>query len=1576
MSVAAKRSRLSSKSSVAKTSSPQAPKDFIDAFYEHVLPEDLTLFTKEDQARIASSIWNMAIARKPGKPSVRVFNPSPEIHGWTVDHTVIEIVTDDMPFLVDSVTGVLQKNGITVHMVIHPVLKLREGDRFDSLIHIQIDHCFDAAKLKALENEVRATLDEVRAAVADWPKMLDRMREAMPEIPEQIAKSTSGDDPAELQAFMQWLIEDNFTFLGYREIDLEEDNDTVSAIKVVESSGLGVLRDSGAHMFGGLRDTEKRHTEALAKYHRRNEVLSIMKTHAVSRVHRVVPMDAIFVRRFNEKGAVIFERLFVGLFTSKTYGQIPREVPILRKKIENVVKRLSFPPKSHNGRNLMHILCTYPHDELFQIPEDQLYSNVLGILQLQERARVALFLRRDPFDRYVTYLIYVPRDRYDSALRKRIQKYLEETFKGTAVTWQANIDNSLLSRAFGTIRLSPDSPFPDPEKVEAEVREMCRTWLSRLRDRLVESYGEAAALAELDRYGDVFPKAYQDAIDPADALEDVRNLNLMRKNPRLMVDIIEKENGRLCLKLLQPERPLLLSESLPLIENMGLKIDYMSGPYETRLKDMPPVYIHEFVGVPARPSEAAFEKTKPVFEEMLAKVWSGEAENDMFNGLALRAGLDWRSVVLLRCFARYLRQLRIPYSHEMIASAMLTHPNLARQICALFMTRHNPALRNAERDANTAAIEADVTGALAQVNALEEDRIIRRYLNLVRASLRTNFFQRDEAGKPKTYLSIKFDSRAVDFMPLPKPLFEIFVYSPRVEAVHLRGGKVARGGIRWSDRRDDFRNEILGLMKAQMVKNTVIVPVGSKGGFIVKHPPAEQDKVQAEGIACYKTMMQGLLDITDNAKNGKIVPPVDVVRHDPDDPYLVVAADKGTAKFSDIANGISRDYGFWLDDAFASGGSAGYDHKGMGITARGAWEAVKRHFREMGKDIQSEPFTCIGVGDMSGDVFGNGMLLSPKMLFIGAFDHRHIFCDPTPDPVKSRAERQRLFDLPRSKWSDYNRALISKGGGVFARTEKTIKISPEMKKAFGIAADSLSPADLIQAMLKADVELLYFGGIGTYVKSSKEQSAEVSDRANEALRVDASDLRAKVIGEGANLALTQRGRIEYASKGGRLNTDAIDNSAGVDTSDHEVNIKILLRRAIDRKSLTFPARDKLLASMTGEVGRMVLCDNYLQTEALTMAEVQAADVFPVHVRCMQIMEHEGLLNRAVEYLPDDAEIEERKELGKGLTRPEIAVVFAYAKLWLYQKILDSTIPDDPALIREVESYFPEALRKSYAKDIAHHQLRREIVATMVTNDLINRTGVRVMLPMAERDDVEGVVRSYLLARELLGISGIWMEIEALDNKISASEQISMLLSVRSALAKAMGRLMNNRDALTRLDASIKGHIKGIEKLNVWLEKNAEGRTLETDEAFKNAPKDLSAKIARIQMLSGAIDLLGLADKNKTPIADLASLFFDLGNRLEIGWLTQTALKKAQNLKQREVMGMVCERLSVHQRRLTVLLAASKIKGQSQKIAAWAQKNADKLKHYDAIVTRCRATGGGVDIATLLLADERLSELTA
>jgi glutamate dehydrogenase len=1584
-----------------------APRDFTEAFYAHVAPADLKMFSDNERQRIVASSWQLAQNRKIGNLNLRIFNPAPTHDGWTVDHTVLETVNDDMPFLVDSVTAALQTRGLSVHLVIHPVMHVRrdaqgnwqgiakdsekkaEGVHAESIMHLQFDHCLEQAVLKEIESDIRTVLADVRMAVADWPKMRQRVTEAIEGAAASKLEESAGENTEEAREFLRWLFENNFTFLGYRDIDLVQEGSKLTAIKIVASSGLGVLRDKEIRAFGGLRDmsTQSSHIQ---RYVRQHQLIVVTKTNLRSRVHRPVPMDAVFVRRFDKDGSIIGERLFVGLFTSQSYVQSPRTIPFLRLKINRVIDRADLNPSSHDGKALVHILNTYPHDELFQISEDELFRNSMGILQLQERARVALFVRYDPFGRFATCLVYVPRDRYDSVLRARIQTFLEHAFDGKAEEPHVRIDESLLARAFITLRLDPSSPRPDLFKLEDELRELCRAWTDRLRDSLVAEHGEAAALALLRRYGDAFPPAYRDGTPPVMAVRDIYNLERGKVvvPARLMVDLSPPdEAGLLHLKLYRAEHAIALSEALPLIENMGLKIEYMSGPHEVHPADSDKsLFIHEFVGRPGHPSVVDFNRIKPAFEESFLKVWTGDIENDLFNALTLRTGMNWREIRVLRTMARYLRQLRIPYSHEMMAATFLAHPQITQLIYGLFFMRHDPDLKG-DRAARCREIESRINEALAKVDALEEDRIIRRYINLVHSSLRTNHFQRAADGAPKPYISIKFDSRTVEFMPLPKPLCEIFVYSPRVEAVHLRGGKVARGGIRWSDRRDDFRNEILGLMKAQNVKNCVIVPVGSKGGFIVKRPPPEADKFQAEGVACYRLMMSGMLDITDNRVGNKIVPPENVVRHDEDDPYLVVAADKGTAKFSDIANGISQDYKFWLDDAFASGGSAGYDHKQMGITARGAWEAVKRHFREVGKDIQGkDEFTCIGVGDMSGDVFGNAMLLSKHTRLLAAFDHRHIFCDPDPHAATSFAERQRLYNLPRSSWADYDAKKISKGGGVFARSEKSIKLSPEMKKAFGIAADTMAPAEFVQALLKSKVDLLYFGGIGTFIKASAETHEEVGDRASEPLRVDACDVQATIIGEGANLGMTQKGRIEYAMKGGRLNTDAIDNSAGVDTSDHEVNIKILMRKMIDRGTMTIEARNKVLASMTDEVGELVLRDNYMQTQALTVAEARAPELLSTHVRCMHVLEKAGLLNRAVEFLPDSVEIAERQRSSKGLTRPELAILLAYAKMWLYQQLLTSNLMSDEFLQDDLISYFPTLLRNKYGKEIEQHQLRHEIIGTAITNSIVNRAGIHFMLSMAERTgkDTADIARAYLIAREAFDLRTLWAEIEALDNKVPAKAQTEMLLAINYMLKGSVHWLLTEIDMPSKLAATAATYRKGVEQLVGWLNKHpgdlsGSYKQTETDLMTQGVPAALAQRISLMPLLGTALDLTRLADESDGTISAIAETFFGLGHRLGLDWLFERAHAfVADTPWQREAINAILEDLADSHRNLTALIVGKAAKGKKaasngQKLSDWLMRNAAGIERYDGLLSEWR-TVGAVDVAMLTLAGRQLAAL--
>ena len=1584
-----------------KTGTLLPPASFTNSFFTNLLRDDLATLSRAERQRLTASIWQLAQRRPKGTVNLRLFNPTQEKDGWAVDHTVLEIVNDDMPFLLDSVTGELQRRGLTVHLSIHPVQCVRrdakghllgmsegfaceEGDHPECFMHIQFDRCLDSNSLDEIAQALRQILDDVRASVEDWGAMRDRLKETAAALHAPKGTSLANEDIAEAKSFLTWFDDNHFTFLGYRKLDLIQEGDQMRW-KVIGDSGLGILRDENVRLFGGLRDLSSQ-PAGVKSFLREQRLIVVVKTNQRSHVHRSVPMDALFVQRYDEAGNIIGEHLFVGLFTATAYAQSAREIPYLRRKILQVVARANFDPKSHNGKALAHTLDDYPRDELFQIDTDDLLRHSLGIVQLQERARVALFLRRDPFGRFVTALLYVPRERYDSALRTKIEKKLESAFQGDVSDTIVRVDHSRLARIFMTIIIGTDAPHPDHGALESSLRELCRTWQDRLLDSLQTRVGNGKALSWFRRYGEAFPPSYRGTTSPAAAVDDIQALEQTNGLKKRVVELsLPNEQGLVRLKLFQPDQPLDLSEVLPLIENMGLNVEYTAGPHEIAPKDTDAkIYAHAFICRAGQKPVVPFPTLKPLFEEAFERVWTRDVENDVFNALTLRAGLPWREVVALRAMARYLRQLRIPYSHEMMGTTLLAHPETTRLLVELFLTNHDPDWRG-DRVKPVAALTSKINERLAAITAIEEDRIVRRYLNLIQAALRTNYFQRAKDGTPKTYLSIKFNSRAIDYIPLPKPLVEIFVYSPRVEAVHLRGGKVARGGIRWSDRRDDFRNEILGLMKAQMVKNTVIVPLGSKGGFIVKQPPAEADKFHAEGVACYRTMMCGLLDLTDNRVGNKIVSPERVVRHDGDDPYLVVAADKGTAKFSDIANGISQEYGFWLDDAFASGGSAGYDHKAMGITARGAWEAVKRHFREIGKDIQTTDFTCVGVGDMSGDVFGNGILLSPHIQMIGAFDHRHIFCDPTPDAAKSHKERARMFELPRSSWADYDRSKISKGGGVFSRTEKSIALSPEIKKAFGLTADSVPPNKLIQAMLYAKVDLLYFGGIGTYVKASDETHEEAGDRANDALRVDGRDLQASVLGEGANLGLTQRGRIEFAMKGGRLNTDAIDNSAGVDTSDHEVNIKILLRKLVTSGQLALPARNKLLASMTDDVGRLVLRDNYLQTQALTVAETQAVTLLPLHARSLRALEKSGLLNRAIEFLPDEAELTERARLGKGLTRPELSVLLAYAKIWLYDQLLASDLPDDAFLQEDLLFYFPPTLQKKYAKEIAQHQLRREIIATSLTNSIINRAGPHFIFAIAERTGASAadIARAYRLVRAAFDLHGLWRDIASLDNKVPTTVQTAMLLDINRMLTHVVPWFLT-QGLPEKLTPAIAHYRDGVQKLAAWLAKSpAEigGRlqTAEQDLLRQGVPATLARTLSLMPYLTTAPDLTRLATQAKCGIDEAAAIFFGLGRRLNLDWLRERAetFTGADTPWQREAVAALLEDLHANQRALATNAlgkkTGGKAKGGNDLLSQWTTQNATRLESYDCLLNELRAAPT-FDLAMLTLASRALGAL--
>ena len=1161
---------------------------FVRAYYAHVAPDDLSDRSDLDLYGAALAHWNLARVRQPGETKVHVYTPNVEEHGWESEHTVVETVVDDMPFLVDSVSMEVTRNGSAIHLVIRPIMRMRrdEDGRLlevgaeeglpESLIHVEIDRQAGPEELERLRAGLCRVLGDVRAAVEDWPSMRERIGDVVAEL---VDAPVDPDERPEARDLLEWMNDGHFTFLGYREYEiLTEDGEDV--LRAAPGSGLGILRATDEQpmslSFAQLPPEVRRLARA-------KSLLNLTKANSRATVHRPSYLDYVGVKRFDAAGEVTGERRFLGLYTHTAYSASPWEIPVLRRKAQRVVERSGLLRGSHDHKALVEILETYPRDELFQISEDELFETALGILHLGERRRVRLFVRRDAFGRFLSCLVYLPRERFDTRNRQRVQDILQEAFHGTSVDYSTRVSESVQARLHVVVYTEPGTvPEYDVAEIEARLAAATRAWTDDLRDALSEQLGEDRAGPLFARYSEAFPGAYREDFSARQAVHDIERIERLDPDGDLGMSLyvpLESTLDHLAFKLVRSGKPVLLSDVLPLLENMGVRVSD-ERPYEVKPADGPPVWIYDFGLRHDGAAELHADDVRETFQDAFARTWRGEAENDGFNRLVLSARLTAREITILRAIAKYLRQAGSTFSQTYMEDALFAHPAVARGVVELFRIRLDPA-RLDHADTQARALERELEGTIDEVESLDEDRILRGFLRVVRAVLRTNYFQTDAGGQAKSYLSFKLDPDLVPDLPEPRPMFEVFVYSPRVEAVHLRGGKVARGGIRWSDRREDFRTEVLGLMKAQTVKNAVIVPVGAKGGFVVKRPPAGGDRAALleEVVECYRTFMRGLLDVTDTIVGGKVVPPPDVVRHDEDDPYLVVAADKGTATFSDIANAISIEYGFWLGDAFASGGSAGYDHKQMGITARGAWESVKRHFRELGTDIETTDFTVVGIGDMSGDVFGNGMLLSRHIRLIGAFDHRHVFLDPNPDAAASFAERERLFALPGSSWDDYDPGLISPGGGVFPRTAKSIPLSPEARAALDVEDESLTPSELIHALLRAPVDLLWNGGIGTYVKAQEERHVEVGDRANDAVRVDGEELRCRVVGEGGNLGLTQRARVAFARRGGRIIMDAIDNSAGVDCSDHEVNIKILLDTIVADGDLTGKQRNAILAEM-------------------------------------------------------------------------------------------------------------------------------------------------------------------------------------------------------------------------------------------------------------------------------------------------------------------------------------------------------------------------------------------------------------
>ncbi|MDR3415699.1 MAG: NAD-glutamate dehydrogenase [Nevskia sp.] len=1472
---------------------------FLRRYFEMAALDTLKLRSPQELLQIAQGHWDFARVRRAGVPLVRVLPPQHEDEA-RAPLAVVETCVEDQPFLVDTIAMAVRAAGAAVDWTVHPVLRLQRdaagavtgvaeaGDGpTESLIHLEFEPLAKATAYAALEQAIRTVLGDLRQVVDDYPATLERVRKLVEEL-KTVPPGGDAAEFAEAREFLGYLDQHHFTFLGKLESRAEPGADGRPRFRIDPASGLGLLRAGGRWASEDLIAPEAE----LNKYSESPRLVVVTKANLRSPVHRDGLMDVVSVKRYHADGSVAGTVRFFGLFSSEVYIDRPRHIPLIRRKADHVLQRSRLQPGSHSYKNLRDILHGLPRDELFQTSEEQLYHLCMGIRALRDRQQLRLFMRRDRYGRFYSFLVYVPRERYSRELRDKIGAALMELCGGLSLDREIDFLRGGLTRLHCVVRTPPGTTIgPDAAEVEARLIAATRSWRDRLRELLLrERLGPA-------RFSDAFPLSYAESVAPEEAAADVACLAQLSPShtvlARLTVTTPESGLPRASgLKLYAWHTPVPLSDVLPTLENFGLRV-IRQEPAEITPKDSPSLWVQEFE-VQHPGCELAPEAQRRFFESGFLQVWRGEVENDGLNRLVLGAGLDVRQVTLLRAVCKYLIQTGLPFSQPYMEALLAEHADIARLLVALFETRFALRMTEDARRGETMKFGQALDHALDQVASLDGDRVLRAFLGVIRAMLRTNYFQRTAEGQPKHYVSFKLDPARVPELPLPRPMFEIWVYAPEVEGIHVRGGRVARGGLRWSDRRQDFRTEILGLMKAQMVKNTVIVPVGAKGGFVVKKPvdPANREAWLSQGIACYKTFLRGLLDITDNRVGDAVVPPPDVLRQDEDDPYLVVAADKGTATFSDIANSIAAEYGFWLGDAFASGGSAGYDHKKMGITARGAWESVKRHFRELGRDIQAEPFTVAGIGDMSGDVFGNGMLLSRQLRLLAAFDHRHIFIDPDPDPATSFAERERLFRLPRSSWADYDAALLSKGGAIYPRGAKLIKLSEEARRALAIDAAALPPNELLRAILKAPVDLLWNGGIGTYVKAAAQSHLDVGDRANDAIRVNGRELRCKVLGEGGNLGCTQLGRIEYALAGGRLNTDAIDNAGGVHTSDREVNIKIPLNQLMAAGKLSREERDPLLAACTPEIAHFVLYDNYVQSAAISLLERNSAQRLDDYAELMRLLERGGLLNRAIEFLPDEDTLKERRTRNLGLTRPELAVLIAYSKISLNQAVLESEVPDDPFFVRDLLANFPHSLVQRYPEAYAGHRLKREIVATILSNALVNRMGAGFAQLWAEDHGLmpAEVLKAYATAHQIYGGDRYWQAIEALDNRIPAHLQYRLMGYAIGLLKHATGWFTSTRFAQLPVQAAVDRFGGPLAELEGRLPELLPPAYREDWDhtaaslAKEGVPEELARRLANTRALGSALDIAELAESARVPLAEAAAVYYLCGERFRMLWL--------------------------------------------------------------------------------------------
>ncbi|MCH8550633.1 MAG: NAD-glutamate dehydrogenase [Natronospirillum sp.] len=1472
----------------------------INRLFAHAADSDLTTYDMEDLAGLTVSLWRH-IDKWPdaGKtPKVQVFNPNVEEHEWQSGHTSVVVLARDVPFVVDSVRMALNRLGANIHRLFYgdfhsersaggQLKAFREEAETNNelLVYFEIDHVSEARARRQMERELQSVISDVGMVVDDYPAITDLVRTAVEDVRKLEKSNLPGEEVAESRIFLEWLLDDHFTFLAFDRYEIK-----AGKIKTVAKSELGLFRKPSRSAAEHI-DLSGDQMSASAHDPR---IVTFAKSGRRSSVHRPAYSDYVIIKEFNSKGEVTGGYRILGLYTSAVYNDSPRSIPIVRRKISEVVRRAGFSESSHNSKELAQILYTFPRDELILSTVDELLNTALSVLSIQERKQIRVFSRRDPYGQFVTALVYLPREIFNTEIRMQIQRLIASRLDVEGSDFSIYLSESVLARIRFVFKLSgPLTEGLDVQDLERTIRQMARRWEDELSEALCEQLGEEQGIDLYNAYHAAFPSGYRESYSARVAVTDVQRMESLFANPEEQLTLSfylsqEPSETNLKLKIFHQDSELMLSDLVPVLENFGLRV-VDEIPYPVERADGQRIYIYDFTLLYQADPDLEPAQLREIFHDAFINIWYGRAENDHYNQLILGSRLTWREVAMLRGYAKYMKQIRFGISQEYIATTLIRHPELTEMLSYLFSARFNPVRKKRKelQDKYTAKLEA----GLEQVENLNEDRILRKYMELMQATLRTNFYQQEGGSRRKSYISFKLNPRAIADVPKPRPEFEIFVYSPRVEGVHLRGGKVARGGLRWSDRLEDFRTEVLGLVKAQQVKNAVIVPVGAKGGFVAKKlpDPSDREAFLAEGISCYRTFIQGLLDISDNLVGGAVTPPSDVVRHDGDDPYLVVAADKGTATFSDIANEVANGYDFWLGDAFASGGSNGYDHKKMGITARGAWVSVQRHFREMDINVQESPITVVGIGDMAGDVFGNGLLSSRCLKLVAAFNHMHIFLDPDPDPEKSYKERERLFKLPRSSWEDYNSKLISKGGGIFSRHAKSITLTPEIRKLLGVRHEKLTPIELISHILKAQVDLIWNGGIGTYVKASTESHADVGDKANDNLRVDASELRAKVLGEGGNLGFTQLARIEFARHGGRCYTDFIDNAGGVDCSDHEVNIKILLDELVKSGDLTVKHRNQWLVKMTDEVSQLVLSNNYRQTQAISIASAEAAQRVEEYRRHIASFETAGKLDRALEFLPDDEQISERKALGQGLVKPELSVLISYSKGDLKEALINQAAGDDNYLAREVYTAFPRTLVEQFGDNIQQHRLKREIVATQLANDLFNHMGIVFVHRLQESTGASelDIVKGYAAARDIFGMPELWSAVESMDYQVSSSLQMDMMTRLSRMVRRATRTLIKSNRLNLDVADLVKRYQGSINELADTIPRFLHGqmatRHTEAVDAFTSAgvSKTVAPRLAVCDHLYHGIAIIGVATQLNVSLERAAQTFFLLGEKLSL-----------------------------------------------------------------------------------------------